>query len=326
MTQRTPQEIRGEAIAWHIRLREDATADWDAFVHWLEQDAAHSDAFDAVSRADATIKADAVPLHGQPMLANDDDGEDAPAPARRVWNQRWVAGLVAVAALLLLAFVTLPMLRGGPDRYVIATAGGEHRNVDLGDGSSATLNGGTRLILDRNDPRSIELAAGEATFTIRHDDTRPFTVVAGEHRVQDVGTRFNLIRDSGRFEVAVIEGAVLYDPDGTRVPLAAGQALTLRTGAQPVLTRADPAGFADWQNGRLSYTAAPLEAVAGDLSRAMGGEVRVAPEIRALPFTGTIRIEADHGATITNFAATLGLQAHRAGNGWLIEPHGRAPH
>ncbi len=326
MTQQTPQEIKGEAIAWHLRLRDGAAAEWDAFVDWLEQDPAHSDAFDAISRADAAIEAEAVPLHGQPTPANNDDRDETSAPERGAWGRRRAVGLAAVAALFLLALVTLPMLRGGPDRYEIATTAGQHRNVDLGDGSSAILNGGTRLILDRNDPRAVELAEGEATFTVRHYDAHPFTVVAGEHRVQDVGTRFNLIREPGRFEVAVIEGAVLYNPEGARVPLTAGQALTVRTGARPALSRADPAGFAGWQSGRLSYTAAPLKAVASDLSRATGGEVRVAPEIRALPFTGTIRIEADHGATITTFAATLGLQARRAGNGWLIEPRARAPH
>lgn len=326
MTQQTPQEIRGEAIAWHLRLREDATADWDMFVHWLEQDPAHSDAFDAVAHADAAIRSELVPLHGQPMPANDDDRDEVPAPAHKNWSRRWAAGLVAVAAMALLALIALPMLRGGADRYEIATAAGQRRNVDISDGSSAMLNGGTRLILDRNDPRSVELAAGEATFTVRHDDARPFTVVAGEHRVQDVGTRFNLIREPGRFEVAVIEGSVLYDPESARVPLAAGQSLTVRAGVQPVLTRGDPAGFAGWQRGRLSYTAAPLDAVASDLSRATGSEVRVNPDIRTLPFTGSIRIEGDHGRTITNFAATLGLQARRAGNGWLIEPHVRAPH
>ena len=66
---------------------------------------------------------------------------------------------------------------------------------------------------------------GEATFTVRHDAAHPFVVVAGDHRVQDVGTTFNLVRDRGRFSVEVIEGAVLYDPDGAAVPLAAGQTL-----------------------------------------------------------------------------------------------------
>jgi transmembrane sensor len=219
------------------------------------------------------------------------------------------------------------MLRGpSPDRFEIATASGQPRNVDIGDGSSARLNGDTRLILDRNDPRSVELASGEATFTVRHDEARPFTVVVGDHRVQDVGTRFNVIHEPGRLEIGVIEGSVLYDPEGARVALAAGQSLTVSGNADPVLARRDPANYSGWQSGRLNYTAAPLEAVASDLSRAVGSRVRVAPQIRALPFTGSIRIEGDHGATITNFAATLGLQVRRVGDGWLIEPHVRAPH
>jgi transmembrane sensor len=324
MTQRTPSELRGEAIAWHIRLRDGAPEDWEWFVQWLGQDPAHSDAFDAISAADAAITPDAVPERGRPMAANDEwDGEPAPQPGRS--GGRWAMGLAAVAALFLLAFFTLPMPAGGPDRFEIVTAAGQRRAVDLGDGSSAMLNGTTRLILDRNDPRHAELAVGEAAFTVRHDPDRPFTVVAGEHRVQDVGTRFNLIRDSGRFEVAVIEGAVLYDPEGAHVPLAAGQALAVRGSERPRLSRDDPSHFAGWQRGRLNYTSTPLDAVASDLARAVGAEVRVDPVIRALPFTGSIRIDGDHGATITNFAATLGLQAHRAGNGWLIEPRGRAP-
>src|SRR5438128_1707629 len=226
MTQRTPQEIRGEAIAWHLSLRDGAPADWEAFVQWLEQDSAHSDAYDAVSRADAAIMADAVPLHSEPRPANDEDRDEA--PARRTVRRRWVTGFAALAAVLLIALLTFPLLRGGPDRYEIATATGQHRTVDLGDGSLAMLNGGTRLILDRNDARAVELAAGEATFTVRHDDARPFTVVAGDHRVRDVGTRFNLIHEPGRLEIAVIEGSVLYDPDSARVSLVRGQALILR--------------------------------------------------------------------------------------------------
>jgi transmembrane sensor len=320
MTQRSLSEISGEAIAWHIRLRDGAPTDWDSFVQWLEQDPAHSDAYDTVSSADGLITPELVPHLGQPVAANDDG-----VPVTRRPGRRWAMGFAAVAALFLLAFLSLPLLTGGPDRYEIATAGGEHRAVDIGEGSSAMLNGGSRLILDRNDPRYAELAAGEATFLVRHDSGRPFTVIAGDHRVQDVGTRFNLIHDPGRFELAVIEGAVLYDPGGVRMTLAAGQALAVTGHARPLLRRDDPARFAGWQTGRLSYTAAPLAAVASDLARALGEEVRLDPEIGSLPFTGSIRIEGDHGATISNFAATLGLQARRAGNGWLIAPHVRAP-
>jgi hypothetical protein len=42
----------------------------------------------------------------------------------------------------------------------------------------------------------------------------------------------------------------------------------------------------------------------------------------ALPFAGSIRVDRD---AVTSLASTLGLQARRTGDSWLIEPHSRAP-
>lgn len=326
MTRRIAREVRAEAVGWHLRLRDGGPDDWDLFVHWLEEDPANSDAFDAVQRAEAAITAETLPEHGMAAPANDDERLPAGAASTSVRRGHWLTGFAALAAVLLVAFLALPLLRGGPDRFEIATAAGRHRTVDLGDGSTAVLNGSTRIVLDRNDPRSVELAAGEATFTVRHDANRPFTVIAGDHSVQDTGTRFNLVAESGRFELAVIEGSVIFEPEGARVPLSAGQSLAVRGNSRPVVSRDDPSRFAGWQRGRLSYTASPLEAVAADLSRSVGTTLRVDPAIRSLPFTGSIRIVGDQNATIADFAATLGLRARREGNGWLIEPQARAPH
>jgi len=318
--------VRAEAIGWHLRLRDGGPDDWDLFVHWLEDDPANSDAFDAVQRAETATTAEILPEHGMAAPANDDDRLPDEATSTPVRRGRWLTGFAALAAVLLVAFLALPLLRSGPDRFEVATAAGQRRTVDLGDGSAAVLNGSTRLVLDRNDTRSVELAAGEATFTVHHDENRPFTVTAGDHSVQDTGTRFNVVAEPGRFELTVIEGSVIFEPEGARVPLSAGQALAVRGNGRPVVSREDPAQFAGWQRGRLNYTSAPLEAVAADLSRSVGTPLRVDPAIRALPFTGSISIVGDQNETIADFAATLGLRARRAGNGWLIEPQARAPH
>lgn len=56
MVPETDDQIRADAIGWHIRLRDDGADGWDAFVRWLEQDLAHSDAYDAVALADAELE------------------------------------------------------------------------------------------------------------------------------------------------------------------------------------------------------------------------------------------------------------------------------
>jgi transmembrane sensor len=312
MAQHAHQDIQDEAIAWHIRLRDGGAADWDAFVGWLEADPARSAAYDAVALADAALASEAVP----PPAANDDrEG------GRWSAGRRWATALAAAAALFLLGLIAIPWLIAGPDRYEVATAAGQHRTAPLGDGGSVQLNGATRLVLDRNDPRYAELVTGEATFAVRHDAAHPFVVVAGDHRVQDSGTTFNLVRDRSRFSVAVIEGSVVYDPDGAAVPLAAGQTLHADQAGRPVVGREDPQAMTGWQRGQLSYRAAPLEIVAGDLSRSLGVEVAIDPELAALPFTGSIRVDRD---AVTSLASTLGLQARQIENRWLIEPHSRA--
>jgi transmembrane sensor len=248
-----------------------------------------------------------------------------PAPAAR----RFGAGVwtvAAIAASLILAFVGLPWLDPASARYEVATATGEHRVVPLGDGSSAALNGATRLILDRDNPRFAELAAGEATFTIHHNSADPFVVVAGDHRIHDVGTTFNMVHDGGRLTVEVIEGAVQYHRRDAHISLTAGQMLAVpEEGARPLLGRRDPGAMAGWRHGQLSFRDVPLHIVARDLARSLGAEVSVDPAVARQAFTGSVRVAGGVGRALTAFAATLGMEARREGNAWRIGPPSRAP-
>jgi len=313
MTEKLQASIRAEAISWHLRLRDGEAGDWEAFVDWLEADPARSTAYDEVVRADAALSPEAFPA----VAANDD--WPAQARGRRRFAIAW--GLAALAAILLLIFIPFPWLGAGADRYEVATAAGEQRSVPLGDGSMVALNGGTRLILDRRNPRFAELAAGEATFTIRHDGAAPFVVVAGDHRIHDLGTAFNLVHEGDRLMVEVIEGAVRYDPHAAAISLSAGQTLAIHErGGRPLVGRRDPHAIAGWRHGRLSYRAEPLERVARDLGRSLGAPVSVDPAIERQTVTGSLRLAGGADAVVTRFAATLGMEVRRRGNGWHIAP------
>lgn len=308
------QDVLDEAIAWRLRLQDATSEDWEAFTEWLEGDPARSDAYDRVEAGHAVMTPAAFPPAPTPLpvAANDE------SPSGRRWR-RWATAFAAVAAVVLVAFISLPLFRG-PDFYEIDTRPGEQRSVTIADGSSAMLNGGTRLILDHNDPRYAQLASGEATFTVRHDDAHPFTVVSGDHQVQDVGTVFNLISDHGDFSVEVIDGGVIYNPAREAVSLTAGQTLTRPAGGEAVVARADPQAMAGWRRGQLSYAGAPLRRVASDVSRTIGVPVSVTGSATALPFTGSIRIQRDPAATVGDLASSVGLRARRTDTGWTIEP------
>lgn len=316
------QDVLGQAIAWRLRLQSGADEDWGAFVEWLEGDPARSDAYDRVEAADASILATlastpAAPL--VPVAANDGAVRNGPRRAR------WAAAFAAVAACVLVVVVAGEMLSSRPDRYDVTTAAGEQRTVDLGNGSFAMLNGNTHLILDRIDPRSAELLEGEATFTVRHDSAHPFAVVSGDHRVEDVGTIFNVIRDRDEFSVEVIDGAVVYDPEERAIGLSAGRALRVSNGAQPMVVDADPQSIAGWRRGQLSYVDAPLSRVASDMSRTLGVPIAVDADVATLPLTGSIRIQPDPAKSIGDLALVAGVRARRGDDGWVIETLARAP-
>lgn len=299
--------IDEEAAAWVVRLRDASNADWEAFTAWLEADPAHGAAYDLVALAD--LELDDLPrAKPAPLLA--------PAPHRIGRRAFFGWGGAAVAAALV-GVVTLGP-GGTGDTYAVATGVGEHRAIALADGSRIELNGSTRLTLDRDNPRFARVEQGEALFTVVHDEARPFQVEAGDARLHDLGTVFNVVHDGARIDVAVAEGAVRWRRGGEQVDLNPGMALSQREGEAALVTRGAAADVGGWRQGRLSYSGARYDAVAADLSRNLGTPVAIAPAAAPRRFSGTIVIDRDDAATMERVGALLDVNARRSGDGWTL--------
>lgn len=313
--------VWSDAIAWFIRLREDRPEDWDAFVLWLEQDPANSEAYDAIALADhdMAVVAEQMP-RPEPHAVNDDDVGRGPLIGRR----GWLAGGGALAAALVVAGIVGPGLLKDMT-YDVVTRAGERRVVVLPGGDRIAMNGATRITLDRRTPRFASLHEGEAAFTIRHDPIAPFTLELGEDRVLDVGTLFNVVREPAGQTIEVAEGAVLYNPKREAITLAAGETLDDRVGASRIrIGRKDPETIASWRRGRLDYRGQPLSAVAADLARNLGTRVNVDPAIAMRPFSGTIVIDPNADRMFSRLGAVLDVDAVRNGTNWTLRPRKRA--
>ncbi len=304
-------EIRDEAAAWHIRLRDDALpADWEAFTAWLEADPTHAQAYDLVALADAEL--DDLPFAPAARAPQPVFGEPR-RPSRRVFLG-W--GGAAIAAALVGAITLMP----ADSTYEIVTAPGERRVIALDEGSRIEVNGDSRLVLDRGDIRFARIERGEALFTVVHDEARPFRVEAGEARLIDLGTVFNVIHDGDRTEVAVSEGEVQWRRGGTSVNLNPGMALSQRGTENPVVSRPAVETIGGWRDGRLSYSAARYDAVAADLSRNLGAPVAIDNAVAARTFSGVIVIDRDpdRDETLRRASALLDLGVRRDGDGWRL--------
>lgn len=307
--------IRDQAALWMARARDPRFGDWDALTDWLEADAAHNIAYEeAFAGHDLASVLETAPV-------------SAPIAVKEVsrWRRPGLIGgglvgtAAAAAAIFALAIPSAPLAQ-----VAIATAPGEHRTIRLRDGTQIALNGGTRLVLDRSNGRTARLEQGEAMFSVVHDETRPFTVDAGGARMLDLGTRFDVMRTARGSEVAVAEGAVLYDPNGAAVRLGAGRMLRRSDASQLVeVSQVDPASVGAWRTGHFVYRDTPLWRVAEDMGRATGRPVAVDPQLANRAFTGVIVVPADRAAFPNHLGAVLDVTVAQHGNGLYLKA--RAP-
>lgn len=292
---KTETEIRDMALHWFVALRGETAGDgaWLDFQSWLEASPDHAAAYDEVERL--WVDLDAV----DPALAALPVFEAAPpasvvdlaaARDRRALRARSGAraGLGVAASLVLAVGVWFWMAPTGRS-YVADDA---PLTVELEDGSHVYLNRHSRLnVRFDGDRRAVSLPQGEAAFDVAHDRAHPFVVTAGDHRIEVLGTAFNVVNHSGDFAVAVERGVVVVTPaSSTPVRLAAGQALALDGRQPPILARVAPEGASAWRRGVLIYRDRPLGEVADDLSRYLDKPVVLSTPARALRFTGALRI------------------------------------
>ncbi len=299
--------IREDAIDWVIRLRGGSPGDWEAFTGWLERDPRHAAVYEDVALLDDELGS----LPRQRVVP----AIISQAPARRVPSRRHVLGIGLAAALTLT--LGLGVLQQQPDLYSVETGPGERRVIALEDGSRIDLNGGSRVVLHRDNVRFAELERGEALFTVVHDEQRPFEVTAGSNRLLDLGTVFNVVQDGTTTEVQVAEGRVLFNPDEEAVDLRPGMQLQ-DDGARVKVSRIDAAVVDSWRSGRLVYSDAPVAQVVRDLARNTGLRVSADPQVGAGRFTGVIVLDGNRELLFQRTAALLGVRAVRAKGGWLL--------
>ena len=313
------REAEESAIGWMLRLQDAGPEDWEAFTHWLEADPRHAAAYDRVALADAeAVEALRRAPRRAPIVA---PPPILPGYAPRQRAQRSVFMGSGFAAALVASVVGALMLTRGADSYAVATAPGEMREVALAGGTRVEINGDSRLLLDRRNPRYAELASGEANFTVTHDAAHPFELKIGESVVRDVGTSFDVRRRGGVTEVAVAEGVVVYNPDGEAIMLAQGDRLRDPDGdAAAERSRVAPGAVAAWRSGQLSFENERFADVAAEIGATSGAALTVAPELAERRFTGVITVAGDRAAVVKRLEPLLDVVAVRMGSGWRLVP------
>lgn len=245
--------VNDQARDWVMRLASDDVSqiEIDRCKAWLASDAEHRKAFEHCRRM-----WQGVADHPELFAANWPARSGRNAPARR-WGRARHAGMAmgAIAASLFLALTAPAILLWAQADY--ATPQDKMQTIALPDGSTAVLDRASAIAVDfGQQERRITLLRGNAFFTVRHGDQRPFRVSSQGSVTEDIGTSFEVRQDNGGTQVAVSEGMVRFEAERdtaqARLTLQVGDTASLDRDGNIVRGRpANAKAVAAWRNGEL---------------------------------------------------------------------------
>ncbi len=320
-------EVELAAAQWVVRSQSDTVREAEivALTAWLEASDRHADAY---RRALSTwYGIEIKPATSEPVRASANIvpfprvRDRAPKrPVRRpvMWS---VAGAVAATVV---AAAGLPLLikPAGPPAVTYATAKGQKQSVTLADGSMLMLNTDTRLSvrLDRGS-RAVVLERGELALRVVHDEARPFTVDAGDVRLTDIGTEFNVLRQPAAVRVTVREGAVSFAPHA-----AGAGTLTLNAGDTGVhadgettsrKSHGDTQTAFAWQTSHAIYKDQALSDVVADLNRYYDKPIIVDDATGRLRLTAILTLDSE-SSVVGRLEDFLSLEARETPQGIVL--------
>ncbi len=215
--------------------------------------------------------------------------------AARPWSRRELAWYYRMAAAILLILLAAAGYWFSTRVYgfeTVRTDYGEKTVVHLPDGSSAILNGNSRLVHKRHwsggVPREVTLE-GEAFFSVRrsddHTDLGEFLVHTPSGQVTVVGTEFNVTDWGDLARVVVTRGKVRFAvgagalAEAQSVLITPSQAAEFRkdSGAFEVKT-VNAEVYTSWRSAMLVFDNTPIYEILHRLERVYGLKVRVEDE------------------------------------------------
>lgn len=256
------ETIEAQAADW-LMERQDKTnwsqTDQAALDAWLAQSLAHRIAF---------LRLEATWGRTERLAALRKPSSDEPANARSRTPLLITGIAAAFVAIAALGIIGTNLLSPPKDRTYTTPVGGRAL-VSFEDGSKVELNTDTVLRTRMTTgERVVWLDRGEAYFRVKHDAAHPFVVIAGNHRITDLGTKFLVRRDAGRLEVALLEGSVRFASAKKSALLTPGDEIVAEKNIS--LTRKTAQELSNelgWRRGVLIFQHATLADAAAEFNR-----------------------------------------------------------
>jgi transmembrane sensor len=259
------------AMAWRSHFTETETESSADFEAWLAADPIHAQAWRQVQEPWEVLdeQANSPEMIALRRTALGNARAISHKRSRKAYfsEQRLKFLKVAGVAVVLAGAVSVWMATR-PDVY--RTAMGEHRTVNLSDGSTVILDASSEVRVGYSRrARDLSLIRGQARFVVASDVERPFSVRAAEQKVVAIGTAFNIDRLKRQLVITLLEGNVVVVDQSTHVQreLRPGEQLVAAAGAEPLVSAGSVERATAWESGLVMAENEPLGQVAERISR-----------------------------------------------------------
>ncbi len=152
----------------------------------------------------------------------------------------------------------------------VSTGSGETITLNLSDGTSITLNAGSRLDYPSHfngDTRSVRLQ-GEALFKVSKDKAHPFIVLTDKMTTRVLGTIFNIKAYAGqRATVVLVEGSIEISSGSLTKKLRPGERAAVGNDGNIVMDRVNAEETTAWSDNQFYFDDQRLEDIMDDLGR-----------------------------------------------------------
>lgn len=201
-----------------------------------------------------------------------------------------------IAAVLLLAVLISLLYLNIPDSEpeFLALSGADQAELILDDGSVVTLRPHSNIrAAEKTEDRVTYKIEGEVFFDVVSDESRTFSVVAGEGRVDVVGTRFTVSTWSSDVRVYLDEGRVRFSDTGS------DEMVTLEPGEYSVLDEeglSQPAfgnamTFTGWMNNIINLEQRTVRDIAAELSHHYDVQLVIPDQVAGESLSGSLRLD-----------------------------------
>ncbi|MHC8322220.1 FecR family protein [Pseudomonas sp. GB2N2] len=306
------------AFAWLSLLHDQPSSrDQATFIHWLQADPAHAEAY---ARAQVVWELSEAPAR---TLANEDAFAlqgylNTMNQSRRGSLPRWSAALAMAACLMLMISLGSgwqPMRWADDLGADYVSAPGEIRTVTLADQSQVTLDADSAIAVDfSRGERHVQLRRGAGFFSVTHTG-EPFVVDAAKGQARVLGTQFEVRLQPAGAQVTVLSGrvGVTADMHAEQQILTAGQQVAYADGVAQKLHGVDSEAQLAWRQGWLNYYKATLADVVEDLRRYYPGRiVLLSDELAARRVSGSFPSK-DPQAVLGSLRGVMGFEQHSVG-------------